>query len=90
VSDERFNNKYWRLVLVWFVVFWCYGVSEVGVMATIKMTVTLNYDAELVHGGDLDKEGFFDLLSNDRFQFYHEDLESIGILTVDSLVVCNE
>lgn len=59
-------------------------------MADIRMIVTLNYDDQLIHGGDLDKQGFFDLLSNDRFQLYHEDLESIGILTVDSLVVCNE
>ena len=42
MSDERFNNKYWRLVLVWFVVFWFYGVGEVGVMALVKKVLISN------------------------------------------------
>lgn len=33
MSDERFNNKCWRFFLVWFVIFWFYGVSEVGAMS---------------------------------------------------------
>lgn len=59
-------------------------------MASIRMVVTLNYDEQSIHGGDLDKEDFFDLLSKDEFQFYHEDLEVIGMLRVESLGGCDE